>query len=100
MGFEMDPFPEQLGSRKTCAISSFDAPTPDRSLDQQLECKDNGVEHDDRARYIRERKETNRVHWDTHSREVYVDYAGRSYVGHASDAKEAMTKAEAWLYNK
>jgi hypothetical protein len=40
------------------------------------------------------------VHWDPHSKEVYVEYAGRSYVGHASNAAEAMTKAEAWLYNK
>jgi hypothetical protein len=40
------------------------------------------------------------VHWDQHSKEVYVEYAGRSYVGHASSVAEAMAKAEAWLYNK
>lgn len=40
------------------------------------------------------------VHWDPHSKEVYVEYAGRSYVGHANSVAEAMTKAEAWLYNK
>ena len=40
------------------------------------------------------------VHWDQHSKEVYVEYAGRSYVGHAKSAAEAMAKAEAWLYNK
>jgi hypothetical protein len=40
------------------------------------------------------------VHWDKHSKEVYVEYAGRSYVGHANSPAEAMAKAEAWLYNK
>lgn len=40
------------------------------------------------------------VHWDPHSKEVYVEYAGRSYVGHAKSAADAMRKAEAWLYNK
>jgi len=40
------------------------------------------------------------VKWSSTSKEVYVDYAGWSYVGHAQSAKEAMIKAEAWLYNK
>lgn len=40
------------------------------------------------------------VKWDPHSKEVYVSYAGWSYVGHASSAKEAMHKAEAWLFDK
>lgn len=37
---------------------------------------------------------------DQHSKEIYVKYAGRSYVGRVSSAAEAMAKAEAWLYNK
>lgn len=40
------------------------------------------------------------VKWDESSKEVYVAYAGWSYVGKASSAAEAMRKAEAWLYNK
>jgi hypothetical protein len=40
------------------------------------------------------------VAWDEYSHEVYVDWAGWSYVGKAYSAREAMTKAEAWLYNK
>lgn len=40
------------------------------------------------------------VKWDAGSKDVYVSYAGWSHVGKASSAGEAMTKAEAWLYNK
>ncbi|KAF0154037.1 MAG: Uncharacterized protein FD159_2701 [Syntrophaceae bacterium] len=40
------------------------------------------------------------VKWEQSSRDVYVSYAGWSHVGKASSANEAMTKAEAWLYNK
>jgi hypothetical protein len=40
------------------------------------------------------------VKWDQASRDVYVSYAGWTRVGEASSANEAMTKAEAWLYNK
>lgn len=40
------------------------------------------------------------VKWDSLSRDVYVSYAGWSHVGKASSSNEAMTKAEAWLYNK
>jgi hypothetical protein len=40
------------------------------------------------------------VKWSETSKEVYVAYAGWSYVGKASSAAEAMRKAEAWLYNK
>ena len=40
------------------------------------------------------------VKWDQCSRDVYVAYAGWSRVGKASSAKEAMNKAEAYLYNK
>ena len=40
------------------------------------------------------------VRWDAASKEVYVAYAGWTYVGKAYSASEAMTKAEAWLYNK
>jgi len=40
------------------------------------------------------------VKWNQSSKEVYVSYYGWKYVGKASSANEAMTKAEAWLYNK
>jgi hypothetical protein len=40
------------------------------------------------------------VKWDESSGDVYVSYAGWSHVGKASSAREAMTKAEAWLYDK
>jgi len=40
------------------------------------------------------------VKWSQTSKEVYVHYAGWTYVAHASSAAEAMKKAEAWLYNK
>lgn len=40
------------------------------------------------------------VKWDQYSKEVYISYAGWSYVGHASSAKEAIHKAEAWLHDK
>jgi hypothetical protein len=40
------------------------------------------------------------VKWDPASKEVYVAYAGWSYVGKADSASHAMNKAEAWLYNK
>lgn len=45
-------------------------------------------------------KKTYEVKWDRSSRDIYVSYAGWSNVGKASSATEAMTKAEAWLYNK
>jgi hypothetical protein len=40
------------------------------------------------------------VKWDKLSQDVYVSYAGWSLVGKASTASDAMTKAEAYLYNK
>ena len=40
------------------------------------------------------------VKWTASSKEIYVHYSGWTYIGHASSAKEAMIKAEAWLYNK
>lgn len=40
------------------------------------------------------------VKWSQSSSEIYVEYAGWSYVGKAKSAKDAMNKAEAWLYNK
>ena len=40
------------------------------------------------------------VKWDQASGAVYVSYAGWTHVGEASSANEAMTKAEAWLYDK
>jgi len=40
------------------------------------------------------------VKWDSFSRNVYVSYAGWTRIGDASSANDAMTKAEAWLYNK
>ena len=43
---------------------------------------------------------SSRVTWYPISGEVYVNYAGSSYVGKASSPRDAMRKAEAWLYNK
>ncbi|OQC17942.1 MAG: hypothetical protein BWX72_00329 [Firmicutes bacterium ADurb.Bin080] len=40
------------------------------------------------------------VKWDAYSQEVYVSYAGWTYIGKASSASDAMRKSEAWLYNK
>lgn len=40
------------------------------------------------------------VKWDQASRDVYVSWAGWTKIGQASSASEAMTKAEAWLFNK
>ena len=41
------------------------------------------------------------VRYDSSSNEVYVRIGGgTSYVGKASSAGEAMTKAEAFVYNK
>lgn len=40
------------------------------------------------------------VKWDSMRKEVYVSYAGWSFVGKASSANEAMNKAEAYVYNK
>ncbi len=40
------------------------------------------------------------VKWDHSNKDVYVAYAGWSYVGKASSSGEAMSKAEAYLYNK
>jgi len=40
------------------------------------------------------------VTWYPISGEVYVSYAGSTYVGKASSPGDAMRKAEAWLYNK
>jgi hypothetical protein len=52
--------------------------------------------------YVKSGKERKscEVHWDKDSKEVYVDFGGRQYVGHASTAGEAMDKAEAFLHNK
>jgi hypothetical protein len=41
-----------------------------------------------------------RVTWYPISGEVYVNYAGSTYVGKASSPADAMRKAEAWLHNK
>lgn len=40
------------------------------------------------------------VAWNKYSGEIYVSWAGWTYVGKAYSASDAMTKAEAWLYNK
>ena len=40
------------------------------------------------------------VKWDSFTHEVYVGYAGSTFVGKASSAGEAMRKAEAWVYDK
>lgn len=40
------------------------------------------------------------VRCEQHAEEAYVVNAGRSDVGRANSAVEAMAKAGAWLYNK
>jgi len=40
------------------------------------------------------------VFWNNSDKEVYVAYAGKTGVGKASTASDAMRKAEAFLYNK
>jgi hypothetical protein len=45
-------------------------------------------------------KKTFDVKWDHNSRDIYVSYAGWTNVGKGNSATEAMTKAEAFLYNK
>jgi hypothetical protein len=40
------------------------------------------------------------VKWNQSSRDVYVSWAGWTNVGKANSAREAMNKAEAYLYNK
>jgi len=40
------------------------------------------------------------VKWDQANRDVYVSWAGWTNVGKASSAREAMNKAEAYLYRK
>jgi hypothetical protein len=40
------------------------------------------------------------VKWDQGSKDVYVSWGGWSHIGTASSARDAMNKAEAWLYNK
>lgn len=40
------------------------------------------------------------VKWDHANNDVYVSYAGWSYVGKSSSAGDAMRRAEAWLYDK
>lgn len=40
------------------------------------------------------------VKWDQSDKNVYVSWGGWTKVGKANSANEAMTKSEAWLYNK
>lgn len=40
------------------------------------------------------------VKWDQASRDVFVSWAGWTHVGKASSAREAMNRAEAYLYDK
>lgn len=40
------------------------------------------------------------VYWNSSGKEVYVGYAGRTYIGKTNSAQEAMHKAEAWVYDK
>ena len=40
------------------------------------------------------------VKWDDVSEDVYVSYAGWTHCGRASSVREAMRRAEAFLYNK
>lgn len=45
-------------------------------------------------------KKSVEVFWNSSDRNVYVGYAGKTNVGKASSASEAMNKAEAFLYDK
>lgn len=45
-------------------------------------------------------RKTYSVYWDSYDKTVYVDYAGKTNVGKANSASEAMNRAEAWLYDK
>ena len=45
-------------------------------------------------------RKTYEVKWDASSKDVYVSYAGWSFVGKANSAGQAMNIAEAWLYDK
>ena len=40
------------------------------------------------------------VKWNQSDRNVYVSWGGWTKVGQSSSARDAMIKAEAWLYNK
>ncbi len=40
------------------------------------------------------------VYWDSYSKDLYVGYAGKTRIGKANSAQEAMHKAEAWVYDK
>lgn len=40
------------------------------------------------------------VKWDQASKDSYVSYAGWCFIGKASSATAAMTKAEAFVYSK
>jgi hypothetical protein len=43
---------------------------------------------------------TFQVKWDSVSKDVFVSYAGWSSCGKAQSAGDAMSKAEAYVYNK
>lgn len=45
-------------------------------------------------------KKSFEVFWDVALREVYVGWGGRTRVGKADSAGDAMRTAEAWLYDK
>lgn len=45
-------------------------------------------------------KKTYEVKWNQSSKDVYVNNYGWVHVGKANSSSEAMTKAEAWAYNK
>ena len=40
------------------------------------------------------------VFWNSSDRAVYVGWGGKTNVGKAGSAGDAMRKAEAWLYDK
>ena len=46
------------------------------------------------------KRDSYEVKWVESSKRVYVSYAGWTNVGKADSAREAMNKAEAWLYDK
>jgi hypothetical protein len=43
---------------------------------------------------------TYEVKWNSADKNVYVSWATWTKIGQANSAREAMTKAEAWLYDK
>lgn len=45
-------------------------------------------------------KKSHSVYWNPSDKTVYIGWAGRTNIGKASSASEAMNRAEAYLYDK